>query len=84
MNFREQRGTTEDSMETLKELPDKAALIAHVKELWAPFGPFSAVDFNALMISDYFPKFDFRTNWAKTYVVTVPGLGIVGFTDSMP
>ena len=82
MKFREHRGSTDDSLETLVEVPDKAALIAHVKKLFEPYGPFSpAINFDGLMITNYYARYDHRTGWRATFIVTVPGLGPVGYTD---
>lgn len=38
MRFREHRGSLADSKKTEIELPDKAALVAHIRTLLEPFG----------------------------------------------
>jgi hypothetical protein len=84
MKFREHRGTLEDSMKTIVELPDRAALIAHCRKLLAPYGfefqnSWLHVEPYAWFDSEK-PHWDARIKW-HTYIVTLDGYGVLGFTD---
>jgi hypothetical protein len=85
VKFREHRGGLDESMKTLVELPDRAALVAHIKKLLAPFdwwqdiGPALHVEPYAWFDKDK-PVWDERVKW-HTYIVTLEGYGVVGFTD---
>lgn len=83
VKFREHRGSINDSLETLVELADRPALVEHIrKALIEPLnipGLDRAVDH--LLVTSYYPRYDHRTEWPATYIVTVPGLGPVGYTD---
>lgn len=76
MKFREHRGQLGDSMETVKELPDRAALIDH---LYASFP--QPLNFENIKIEPYFMEPDVRIDWDQTYIVTLDGIGVIGFTD---
>ena len=78
MKFREQRGSLTDSMKTAVDLPDYAALIAHLRKLVPPWSmlPISAA---TVHIKPY--GYDERIGW-DTHIVTLDGYGVLGFTDS--
>ena len=74
--YRDQRGQLDDSMATLQILPDRAALIAHLRSIYDPqrFGEWDDAD---VEVKPY--CYDERIGW-DTYIVTLQGGG-VGFTD---
>lgn len=83
MRFREHRGTIEDSLDTLVELPDRDALVKHLITIWGELLKLSpAIDFGKVVVSPYRKSYDHRSDWAQTYIVAVPGVGPVGYTDS--
>lgn len=84
MRFREHRGQLADSMETLVTVEDRAELVEHCKKLLEPYSGW--VDFwkirtDELEIKPYMDRPDTRIGWDKTYIVTIPGYGVMGFTD---
>lgn len=84
MKFREHRGTLADSMQTQVELPDRAALLAHIAKLLEPFGykfepSWVHVEPYAWYEADK-AYWDKRVRW-HTYIVTLDGYGVLGFTD---
>jgi hypothetical protein len=84
VKFREHRGSLEESLATLVELPDRQALIEHVTKLHASF--VHSFDFSKLVVEPYLMEPDDRPGvaWQRTFIVKLPGLGPIGFTDSMP
>ncbi len=80
--FREHRGGLAESMETVVEVETKADLAAHMRSKLAPFG-FNFEDAD-LMVKPYgengLPMHDERIGW-DTYVVTIEGYGVAGFTN---
>lgn len=83
LKFREHRGGLAESMATVIEVPDRAALVAHVKKMLAPF--YFGGDIEAgLNVEPYgcsgLPLLDLRIGW-QTYIVTLKGYGVLGFTD---
>jgi hypothetical protein len=79
MKFREHRGSLWDSMATLVELPDRAALLAHCQRLLDPFDV-QVLD-SQLRIEPY--TYDDRVRW-ETWIVSIDGYGVIGFTDDGP
>ena len=85
MRFREHRGGLEESLKTVVELADRAALVGHVRRLLEPFDFRGDID-AGLHIEPYawFDKdkaiWDERVHW-HTYIVTLENYGVVGFTD---
>lgn len=67
-------------MATLVELPDRAALVAHVEKLHACY--IHDYDFSKLVVKPYFMERDERCGWAQTWIVSLPDYGPIGFTDS--
>ena len=80
MKFREHRGGLDESLKTLKDLPDRAALVAHVRELLSPF-QFDFAD-DELLVLKYLP--DPRIGWDPQYIVRINRYGVIGFTDDLP
>ena len=81
VRFREQRARIEDSLKTLVELQDRAALIDHCRRLIAPDRtPASPV---AYSLVPYALAPDPETGWAYTYLVVVYGYGPIGYTDAL-
>lgn len=80
MKFREHRGGYDDSMATAVDVADRAALVAHIKGLLAPFdfrGDIAA----GLHVAAYGSnQIDPRNGW-HTHIVTLQDYGVLGFTD---
>lgn len=74
MKFREHRGSFAESMKTVVDVKDRAELLREVQRVLYPL---PVVDFS---IRPYGEGPDRRTGW-NTYVVTVDGYGVAGFTD---
>lgn len=79
MRFREHRGSLADSLATLVELDTRAQLIEHIENCYACF--IHGYDFSEIRIEPYFMEPDARCGWERTYIVSLPGLGVIGFTD---
>jgi hypothetical protein len=79
MKFREHRGGLAESMETLVELPDRAALVAYCKKLLTDW-QFDVKD-NDVVVEQYTPNGDKRIGWDQLYIVSITGYGVMGFTD---
>jgi len=71
MRFREHRGTLADSMATVVEVADRAALVAHVENLLGHAADIEVKPYGGV---------DQRNGW-DTYIVTLAGYGVLGFTD---
>ena len=80
MKFREHRGRLEDSMATSVEIGDRQHLIDHITSLHACF--LHNYDFSRIEVAPYLMEPDDRIGWKETYIVTLPGYGVLGFTDS--
>jgi len=78
MKFREHRGGYAESMATVIELPDRAALVAHVQKLLALYPGALLVTNERLRVEKYI--FDARNGW-HTHIVTLDGYGVLGFTN---
>ena len=77
MKFREHRGTLADSMETVRELADRAALDEYLIKLFKPW-----MDVTPAMIEAKPFSQDMRIGW-DTWAILVDDT-IVGFTDGNP
>lgn len=82
MRFREHRGQFEDSMKTMVELADFAAVVAYIAKLLYPWNV--DVEEKDVHTRVYLDRTDTRNGWAKTYLVVVPSFGVVGYTDEAP
>jgi len=80
MKFRQHRGSLADSMATVVELRDRAALAEYCRELLRPYA-FEFPD-EALKIVPY--SSDARIGWDPQSLVTIEGYGVMGMTDSSP
>jgi hypothetical protein len=78
MRFREHRGGLAESMETAIEVATRDDLIAHLRAVLAPWP--TAPDPAAIICEPYSGE-DRRIGWAQTYIVTLPGYGVLGFAD---
>ncbi len=76
MKFREHRGHLVDSMKTVVEVDDRPALVSLLQNQLGQFG-FSFNDAD-LLVKPY--AYDNRIDW-DTYIVTIKGYGVAGFTD---
>jgi hypothetical protein len=76
IRYRDHRGSLDDSMATIIELADRAALIAHLRSIYDQkhFGEWPDA---AVKVKPY--CYDERIDW-DTYIVTLND-GAVGFTD---
>lgn len=74
--YRDHRSSLEESMKTLQEFPDRAALAAYLRNDLGCYG----VEFEdgEIKIEPYLP--DPRTGW-DTHIVTLEGVGVLGFTN---
>lgn len=73
--FREHRGSLDESMKTVVELPDRAALLAHINTFLEPWG--EKVEDSQLQVTKH--CYDSRIEW-DTHIVTGPN-GVLGFTN---
>ena len=81
VHFRERRDRIEDSLKTLVELKDRAALVEHCRRLIAADGtPPTPVTFSLV---PYALAPDPSSGWASTYLVMVYGYGPIGYTDAL-
>jgi hypothetical protein len=81
MLFREHRGGLAESLDTEVQLTDRAALVAHVSQLLDPFG-FKFDDRATPIKVEYYGKDHRIAVWKDTYVVTLAGYGVLGFTNA--
>lgn len=79
MRFREHRGGLSESMKTIIEVADQAALLDHIRKLAQPWPTFPPVTPKTVHIKPY--GWDGRIGW-ETYIVTLDGYGVLGFTDA--
>lgn len=83
MKFREHRGSLEDSMKTLVELPDSIdALILHCRRLLHPFPTAPHVNDVTLTVMPYLA--DPRIGWTTQYLVCLQDYGVMGMCDTKP
>lgn len=78
--FREHRGSLEESILTMVLFRTKKGLISHCQELLRPFG----MEVTDVLIKPYSSRPDKRVGWKRTFIVTVEGYGVIGFTNSDP
>jgi hypothetical protein len=76
--FREHRGTLEDSMATVVTINNRDELVSHIADKLTPFG--IDVKPEDVQVSPYAK--DERIDW-DTYIVTLQGYGVVGFTNCL-
>ena len=74
VRYRDHRGGFMDSMATVRELADRAALMAHLRDAYR--GVLQVTE-AALEVIPY--CYDYRNGW-QTYLITLHGQG-VGYTD---
>lgn len=80
MKFREHRGGLIESMATVIEMADRAALVAYIARQLEPFH-FTAAEVAAgLEVEKYGSGIDERIGW-DTHIVTLKRYGVLGFTD---
>lgn len=77
MLFREHRGSLEDSMTTVIELKDRKDLIAHCDRIFPDCRPIQSDHLQFTACGS-----DERIGWNETYIVTLRGWGVLGFTNS--
>jgi hypothetical protein len=65
-------------MATMVEVADHAALLDHIRTLAEPWPTFPPMTSETVHIKPY--GRDERTGW-DTYIVTLDGYGVLGFTD---
>ena len=79
MLYRDHRGGLAESMETVVELEDRAALDAHIATLLKPWGKIVTPD----QIHSKWYCLDPRIGW-DTWIITVKDYGVMGFTNGDP
>lgn len=72
IKFRLHKGSLDESMKTVKCYASKESLIKDMQK----YHPW--IEFEELKIEKY--VYDDRINW-DTHIVTIPGYGVIGFTD---
>lgn len=77
--FREHRGSITDSKETEVVINNREELVAHCKSI---IGETFDFDPEKLKVEPYYDQPDSRIGWNRTYIVSIDGYGVVGFTDS--
>lgn len=78
MKIREHKGLLADSMETIRDIePTFESLIECIKKSFESWPSFSFLP-EQIKIEPY--CFDERIGW-NTYIVTIDGYGVFGFTD---
>ena len=77
--FRFHRGSLTDSIKTMIEITSKEELCDAINKEFENLG--MSFSFDDLEISYYAE--DKRINWDKEYIVKIPNLGVVGFTNSL-
>lgn len=80
MKFRQHYGRTiDDSMETVVEVADYAALLDHLRALAAPWPTFPPINEKTISIKKYWR--DERIGWLDQHIVTLVDYGVLGYTD---
>lgn len=83
MKFREHRGALDDSMATCVELADRSALVEHIRKIAVVnLHPGIEIVEEQIVIRPYVMTPDTRIGWNATYMVSILGIGPIGFTDS--
>ena len=80
MLYRDHRGSLNESMKTLTKIKGRGDLIAHLQKSW-PFTVTTMLDLRKIEIKPYHTKPDTRIGWEETWIVTLPGFGVLGFTN---
>ncbi len=81
MKFRPHRGSLDDAMAEMVELPDRAALVALLHadlRRWPTLDHLSAEN---LTVEPYGSDGDPRVGWKQLFIVHLDGYGVLGFTD---
>lgn len=76
MKFRPQRGGLAEAMAEMVEVDGRDGLIAHLRGLYGE----GAYDYSNMNVKFY--SIDKRIDWKETYIVTIPGITVLGFTDA--
>jgi hypothetical protein len=74
IQFRSHRGTLEESLKTICKVNSKTELATHISEELGLF-----INPHNLTIKWYCA--DNRVGWGTCYIVTIPELGVLGFTN---
>jgi hypothetical protein len=75
--FRHHRSSLEDSMKTAIEVRSIDDLVLELQKRFT----FWVIKPSDIHIEEYMPWADTRIGWEKTYLVTLSGKGVVGFTN---
>ena len=77
--FRPHKGSLSDSMKEVVNVKDKQALLNKViHDLWE-FNYEGVISKDTLQVKYYCS--DYRIDWNTTYIVTLEGYGVLGFTN---
>jgi hypothetical protein len=79
VRFRERRDRVDESLQTIVELKDRAALVDHCRRLIESEG--TPVSTLTVSIIPYDLTPDAQTGWECTYLVMAYGYGPIGYTD---
>jgi selenocysteine lyase/cysteine desulfurase len=81
MRLREHRGSFADSMQTAKTIDNsRKAIVSEINNALGCYG--IVVTDSTVRVSWY--GHDPRDGWGDTFIVSVGGYGVFGFTDSNP
>jgi hypothetical protein len=81
MKFREHRGSLAEAMGTVVDLENGDALVDHVTSLLSHWGYGRSYVERFLRCQQY--QYDPRIGW-DTWLITLEGYGVIGFTDGQP
>lgn len=77
--FRPQRGGLAEAMAEVREISDRADLVAHLQTVFAPM--WINVRDDMVRVAKYGDGIDTRIGW-NTHIVTIEGWGVAGFTNA--
>lgn len=78
MRFKEHRGGLSESMTTVVEVANRAALLEHLRRLLSPYPRSPPITDETVHVTRY--GWDDRIGW-DVHIVTLDGYGVLGFTD---
>lgn len=79
--FREHRGHLDDSLETMIEVNNLEQLYRHISRRLKPFNYRFPIERLAVRPYDTRPDLRIDPPWRQTFLVTLEGYGVVGYTN---
>ena len=76
--FRPHRGSLDDSMSDIVELPDMDALIQMIEEYLSPYKHGLVINRDTVKVEKYY--YDERIKW-DTHIVSLENYGVIGFLN---